>query len=51
MEGGFFIDDLLVRFHFIIDMVWWTGLVPWEFGFPFPGSLASTFLDVLHVQG
>jgi len=25
-------------------MVRWTGLAPWEFEFPFPGSLASTFL-------
>ena len=25
-------------------MIWWTGLAPWEFGFPFPGSLVSTFL-------
>ena len=22
----------------------WTGLAPWEFEFPFPGSLISTFL-------
>ena len=40
----FFIDNLLVRIHFIIEMIWWTGLAPWEFGFPFPGSLISTFL-------
>ena len=39
----FFIDNLLVRIHFIIEMIWWTGLAPWEFEFPFPGSLASTF--------
>jgi len=25
-------------------MIRWTGLVPWEFEFPFPGSLTSTFL-------
>jgi len=25
-------------------MIWWTGLAPWEFEFPFPGSLTSTFL-------
>ena len=25
-------------------MIRWTGLAPWEFEFPFPGSLASTFL-------
>jgi len=43
-ERKFFVDSLLVRIHFIIEMVWWTGLAPWEFGFPFPGSLISTFL-------
>ena len=26
-------------------MIWWTGLAPWEFDFPFPGSLTSTFLE------
>ena len=25
-------------------MIWWTGLAPWEFEFPFRGSLASAFL-------
>ena len=34
-----------VRIHFIIVMIRWTGLAPWEFEFPFPGSLTSTFLD------
>jgi len=29
---------LLVRVHFIIEMIWWTGLAPWEFEFPFPGT-------------
>jgi len=43
-EREFFIDNLLVRTHFIIVMIRWTGLAPWEFGFPFPGSLTSTFL-------
>ena len=43
-ERGFFIDDLLVRIHYIIVMIKWTGLAPWEFEFPFPGSLTSTFL-------
>ena len=28
----------------IIEMIWWTGLAPWEFEFPLSGSLASTFL-------
>ena len=26
------IDNLLVRIHFIMVMIWWTGLAPWEFG-------------------
>ena len=40
----FFIDDLLVQIHFIIVMIRWTGLAPWEFEFPFPGSRISTVL-------
>ena len=40
-ERAFFIDNLLVRNHFIIVMIRWTGLAPWEFEFPFPGSLTS----------
>jgi len=40
----FFIENLLVRIHFIIEMIWWTGLAPWEFELPFPSSLTSTFL-------
>jgi len=28
----------------IIVMIRWTGLAPWEFEFPFSGSLTSTFL-------
>ena len=43
-EIEFFLDNLLVRIHFIILMIRWTGLAPWEFEFPFPGSLTSTFL-------
>ena len=34
---------LTVRIHFIIVMIRWTGLAPWEFEFPVPGSLAATF--------
>ena len=45
-ERDFFIDNLLVRIHFIIKMIRRTGLAPWEFEFPFPGSLTSTFLGV-----
>ena len=43
-ERESFIDNLLVRIHFIIVMIRWTGLAQWEFDFPFPGSLTSTFL-------
>ena len=43
-ERVLFIDNLLVRIHFIVVMIRWTGLAPWEFEFPFPGSLTSTFL-------
>jgi len=32
-----FIDNLLVRIHFIIVMIRWTGLAPWEFEFPCTG--------------
>jgi len=44
-EREFFIDNLLVRIHTIIEIIWWTGLAPWEIEFPFPGtcSLTSTF--------
>jgi hypothetical protein len=44
IEREFFIDNLLVRIHFIIEMIWWTGLAPWEFEFSFPGGLISTLL-------
>ena len=30
----------MVRIHLIIKMIRWTGLAPWEFTFPLPGSLA-----------
>ena len=30
-EREFFIDNLLVRIHYIIEMIKWTGLAPWEF--------------------
>ena len=43
-ERKFLIDNLLVQIYVIIEMIWWTGLAPWEFEFPFPGSLISTFL-------
>jgi len=43
-EREFFINNLLVRIHIIVVMIRWTGLAPWEFEFPFPGSHTSTFL-------
>jgi len=32
-QREFFSDNLLVRIHFIIVMIRWTGLAPWEFEF------------------
>ena len=40
-ETEFFIDNLLVRIHFIIVMIGRTGLASWEVEFPFPGSLTE----------
>ena len=48
-QREFFIDNQLVRIHFIIETIWLTSLAPWEFGFPFPGSLVSTFLGKIVV--
>jgi len=45
VEREFFIGNLLVRIHLIIVMIRWAGLAPWEFEFPFPGCLTSTFLQ------
>ena len=44
MQKEYFFNNLLVRVHFIIVMIRWTSLAPWELEFPFPGSLTSTFL-------
>ena len=46
VERDFFIVNLLVRIHFVIVMMRWTGLAPWEFEFSFLCSLTSTFLSV-----
>ena len=45
VEREFFIDNSLVRIHSIIEMIQWTGLAPWDFEFPSPGSLTSTFQE------
>ena len=34
-QREFLIGNLLVRVHFIIGMIWWTGLAPCEFEFHF----------------
>jgi len=34
VQREFFIGILLVRIYFIIVMLRWTGLAPWEFEFP-----------------
>ena len=47
-EREFFVDILLVRIHCIIAMIRWTGLAPWGFESPFPGSFVSTFLGGRH---
>ena len=44
-EREFFIDNLLVRIHFGIVMIRWTGLAPWEIEFPCQGGLTSTVLE------
>jgi len=45
-DREFFIDNLPVQILYIIKMIEWTGLAPWDFEFPFPGSMISTFLVV-----
>ena len=42
-ERAFFVDNLLVQIRCIIELIWWTGLAPWEYEFPFLGSLISSF--------
>ena len=43
-EREFLIDNLLVRIHFVIEMIWWTDFAPCEFELPFRSSLISDFL-------
>ena len=50
-QRDFCTDNLLVRIHFIIEMIWWTSLEPWEFEFPFSSSLMSAFLAYRQVWG
>jgi len=50
VQREIFVDDLLVRIHFIIVMMRWTGLALWEFEFPFQGGLISTSLGPVQNQ-
>jgi len=43
-ERDFYIGNFLVRIHFIIEMIWWTGLAPWELESLCLCSPISTFL-------
>ena len=43
-EREFIVDNLLVRIHFTIVMIWWTGLAPWEFEHLFSGSHTPIYL-------
>ena len=54
LEREFFVDNLLVRLHFNIEMIWWTGLAPLGFEFLFPyftemcsGSEAGSYLRLV----
>ena len=42
-ERDLFIDNSLVRIHFIIESIWWTSLAPWESEF--------LFQVAFHLQG
>ena len=43
-QREFFLDNLLVRIHLIMEVIRWTGIAPWKFEFYSSGSLASSFL-------
>ena len=48
----FVIDNLLVRFRFVVVMIRWTGLASWEFEFPFPSTfLCRSGVRALGAQG
>ena len=44
-DREFFTDNLLVRINLIIEMVWWTGLAPWECSPPISLSLSALSLS------
>jgi hypothetical protein len=47
LSREFFVDNLLVRIHSVIEMIWWTGFALWEFEFPFPSSLIFAGSDTI----
>ena len=49
-QREFFIDNLQVRIHFIIVMIRWTGLAPWEFEFPVPVVHVRLHQQLLDLQ-
>jgi len=50
-EREFFIDNLLVRIHFIIVMIWWTGLAPWELNSLFQVQLSLSVHVPCTIEG
>jgi len=50
-EREFFIDDRLVRIHFVILMIRWAGLAPREFELPFPGGLSGQLQALFKLHG
>ena len=50
-ERDFFIDNLLVRIHFIIVMIRWTGLAPWEFELPYKDAEHEGLDELLASHG
>ena len=47
-EREFFIANLLVRIHFLIVMIRWTGLAPWEFELPYIYLPKQMYTAALH---
>ena len=39
----FLLTAFLSELHLIIEIIWWTGLAPWEYELSLPGSLIPTF--------
>ena len=44
------LDNILVRIHFIIVIIRWIGLAPWELAFPFTGGFTSTVLVMFDLE-